>query len=87
MNQGQAREPQTHRTRLGEELKRLRVLAGLSGSQMAQLIGVSQSTVSRIEKGDSVPSAAQVNVWADGAEPARKGGCSCYRWLRLPSMR
>ncbi len=67
MNEGQAREPQTHRARLGAELKRLRVLAGLSGSQMAQLIGVSQSTVSRIEKGDSVPPAAQVNAWADGA--------------------
>lgn len=63
MNEGQARE--THRTRLGTELKRLRVLAGLSGNQMAQAIGISQSTISRTEKGESVPSAAQVNAWAD----------------------
>jgi transcriptional regulator with XRE-family HTH domain len=67
MNEGQAREPQTHRARLGEELKRLRVLAGLSGSQIAQAVGVSQSTVSRIERGDSVPSAVEVNAWADAA--------------------
>jgi transcriptional regulator with XRE-family HTH domain len=65
MNEGQARE--THRTRLGEELRRFRVLAGLSGSQMAQAIGVSQSTVSRIERGDSVLSDIQVNAWADAA--------------------
>jgi transcriptional regulator with XRE-family HTH domain len=67
MSEGQAREPQTHRARLGEELKRFRVLAGLSGSQMAQAVGVSQSTVSRIERGDSVPSAVEVNAWADAA--------------------
>jgi transcriptional regulator with XRE-family HTH domain len=67
MNEGQAREPQAQRIRLGEELKRFRVLAGLSGSQMAQAVGVSQSTVSRIERGDSVPSAVEVNAWADAA--------------------
>jgi transcriptional regulator with XRE-family HTH domain len=67
MSEGQAREPQTHRARLGEELRRFRVLAGLSGSQMAQAVGVSQSTVSRIERGDSVPSAVEVNAWADAA--------------------
>ena len=67
MSEGQARGPQTHRARLGEELRRFRVLAGLSGSQMAQAVGVSQSTISRIERGDSVPSAVEVNAWADAA--------------------
>ena len=67
MSEGQAREPQAHRTRLGEELKRLRVLAGLSGHQVAVAVGVSQSTISRIERGDSVPSVQQVNAWADAA--------------------
>ena len=67
MSEGQAREPQAHRTRLGEELRRLRVLAGLSGAQVAVAAGVSQSTISRIERGDAVPTLAQVNAWADAA--------------------
>jgi transcriptional regulator with XRE-family HTH domain len=65
MSEGQAREPQTNRARLGAELRRLRVLAGLSGSQMAEVTGVSQSTISRIEQGGSVPSVQQVTAWAD----------------------
>lgn len=68
MSEGQAREPQPHRIRLGEELKRLRVIAGLSGDRMADAIGVSQSTVSRMEQGLSVPSAVQVNAWANAAK-------------------
>ncbi len=61
MTAGQARE------RLGQELQRVRVLAGLSGARIAAALGVSQSTVSRIERGDSVPSLAQVTAWADAA--------------------
>jgi transcriptional regulator with XRE-family HTH domain len=61
MTGGQARE------RLGRELQRIRVLAGLSGNRIAQALGISQSTVSRIERGDSVPTVAQVTAWADAA--------------------
>jgi transcriptional regulator with XRE-family HTH domain len=61
MTAGQARE------RLGQELQRVRVLAGLSGARIAAALGISQSTVSRIERGDSVPSVAQVTAWADAA--------------------
>ena len=61
MTAGQARE------RLGQELQRVRMLAGLSGARIAAALGVSQSTVSRIERGDSVPSLAQVTAWADAA--------------------
>jgi transcriptional regulator with XRE-family HTH domain len=67
MNDGQSRESRTHRARLGQELQRVRVLAGLSGRQIADTIGVSQSTVSRIERGDSVPSIRQVNTWTEAA--------------------
>jgi transcriptional regulator with XRE-family HTH domain len=56
MTGGQARE------RLGRELQRVRVLAGLSGNRIAQALGISQSTVSRIERGDSVPTVAQVTA-------------------------
>ncbi len=67
MSEGQAREPRPQRERLGQELQRIRMLAGLSGAQVAQVIGVSQSTVSRMERGDSVPSVQQVTSWADAA--------------------
>src|SRR6266536_5439335 len=39
----------TQRQRLGEELRRLRDLSGLTGRQLAEAVGVNQSTVSRIE--------------------------------------
>jgi transcriptional regulator with XRE-family HTH domain len=67
MSEGQAQEPRTQRVRLGQELQRIRMLAGLSGEQIARVLGVHKSTVSRIEKGDSVPSVQQVASWADAA--------------------
>lgn len=67
MSEGQAREPQTQRARLGQELQRIRMLAGLSGEQIGRVIAVHKSTVSRIERGDSVPSMQQVAAWADAA--------------------
>jgi transcriptional regulator with XRE-family HTH domain len=39
------------RTRVGTELRRLRLLAGVSGEQVARTLGWSQSKVSRIEGG------------------------------------
>ncbi len=67
MTEGQAREPRPQRARLGQELQRLRMLAGLSGVQVAQVLGVSQSTVSRMEQGLSAPTLAQIAAWADAA--------------------
>ena len=61
MTGGQARE------RLGAELRRLRVLAGLSGARMAAAVGISQSTISRIERGDAALTLAQAAAWADAA--------------------
>ena len=52
------------RRRLGAELRRLREQAGLSGRQLADQIGVSQSKVSRIECGAALPSLPQVTGWA-----------------------
>ncbi|MGH3237928.1 MAG: helix-turn-helix domain-containing protein, partial [Streptosporangiaceae bacterium] len=68
MNEGQSREPRRQRARLGAELRRIRMLAGLSGRQVAQITGISQPTVSRIERGESVPSLREVIAWADAAE-------------------
>jgi transcriptional regulator with XRE-family HTH domain len=61
MTGGQARE------RLGAELRRLRMLAGLSGARMAAAVGISQSTISRIERGDAALTLTQAAAWADAA--------------------
>lgn len=49
--------------RLGLELRGLRRDAGLSGHQLAGRVGLSQSTVSRIELGQAVPSVTDVEQW------------------------
>src|SRR5882724_13217308 len=55
------------RLRLATELRHLRDLAGLSGRELAQQIGISQSKVSRIESGRTVPSLPEVDHWARAA--------------------
>ncbi|MGH3906989.1 MAG: helix-turn-helix domain-containing protein, partial [Pseudonocardiaceae bacterium] len=49
--------------RLGLELRGLRRDAGLTGQQLAERVGLSQSTVSRIELGQTVPSVSDVEQW------------------------
>jgi transcriptional regulator with XRE-family HTH domain len=44
-------EATARRVRVGSELRRLRLLAGLSGEQVARTLGWSQSKVSRVEGG------------------------------------
>jgi transcriptional regulator with XRE-family HTH domain len=55
--------PHAQRKRLGNELRRLRKLAGISGRDMARRIGASQSHVSRVESGQVVPTMPQVDAW------------------------
>jgi transcriptional regulator with XRE-family HTH domain len=59
------------REHLGAELRRARELSGLSGRQLAQRIGISQSKVSRVESGAALLSLPQVAAWASetGAAP------------------
>jgi len=57
--------PRPRRLKLGEELKRLRVLAGVTQRQAATATRMSQSTVFRVENGTSVPSWPEVVAWAD----------------------
>lgn len=54
----------SNRRRLAGELRRLRDRAGISGRQLAERIGISQSKVSRIEAGLTVPTAPEVAAWA-----------------------
>ncbi|MEU9844905.1 helix-turn-helix transcriptional regulator [Actinomadura sp. NPDC048032] len=55
--------PSVSQQRLAVELRRLRDLAGLSGREMAHRIGISQSKVSRIESGLTLPTVPEVTAW------------------------
>jgi transcriptional regulator with XRE-family HTH domain len=59
------------RSQLAATLRHLRHRADLSGDQLATLLGVSQSKVSRVENSRTVPSVAVVEAWARacGAPP------------------
>ena len=67
MTGGQAREPRPQRARLGQELQRLRLLAGLSQEQAANALDVTQAKISRVERGLSTLTLTQVAAWADMA--------------------
>jgi transcriptional regulator with XRE-family HTH domain len=58
-------EPRARRQRLAAELRGLREIAGLSGRRLAELIDISQSKVSRIESGSTLPSVRQVAAWVE----------------------
>jgi transcriptional regulator with XRE-family HTH domain len=65
---GDGVEPLSKRRYLASELRRVRDLAGISGRELAQRIGVSQSKVSRIESGTALPSIPEVRAWTAAAE-------------------
>jgi transcriptional regulator with XRE-family HTH domain len=50
--------------RLGLALRGLRLDAGLTGHHLAGRAGLSQSTISRIELGQSMPSMSDIEAWA-----------------------
>jgi transcriptional regulator with XRE-family HTH domain len=60
------------RRRLPDELRRLRALSGLSGRELGRRIGVDQSTVSRIERGDQRVSLPQVIAWSKATEASEE---------------
>jgi transcriptional regulator with XRE-family HTH domain len=64
------------RRRLGVELRRLREQAGLSGRQLAGRIGVSQSKVSRIESGATLPTIPEVSGWTAATEASDAAACT-----------
>lgn len=55
----------TTRQQLAAELGRLRDQAGISGRELGQRVGISQSKVSRIESGSILPSLPEVRAWAE----------------------
>lgn len=62
---GESPESRVKRQRLAVELRRVREVAGVSGRRLADLIDISQSKVSRIESGSSLPSVPQVAAWVE----------------------
>lgn len=60
-------DPKPRRDRLRTELARVRVKAGLSGRALGAALGdglaVKQATISRIERGQTVPSVPTVRAW------------------------
>ncbi|MGH3935099.1 MAG: helix-turn-helix domain-containing protein [Pseudonocardiaceae bacterium] len=58
-------ELSTQRRRLGEALRAVRAKAGLSGEQIAERLGISQSRVSRIELGQQAALVDLVRHWAE----------------------
>lgn len=58
--------------RLGLALRGLRRDAGLTGQQLAERVGLSQSTVSRIELGQAVPSVNDVGQWVAATGAAQE---------------
>lgn len=61
----------TNRDRLRDELRRIRVRASLSGQRLGERLGRRQATISRIERGETVPSVDTVRAWlvACAADP------------------
>ena len=56
--------PCPHGRELASELRRIRLVAGMSNSEVARRTGLSQSSVSQLENGQLLPSADQVDHWA-----------------------
>ena len=60
--------PTTPREQLGSRLRQLRTRAGLSGDALAKASGLSQSKISRVETGRSLPSVEEVRAWATATD-------------------
>jgi transcriptional regulator with XRE-family HTH domain len=53
------------RRRLADELRRRRLVSGLSTHELARRLGVGQSSISRYENGERAPSVADVRRWGE----------------------
>jgi transcriptional regulator with XRE-family HTH domain len=91
MTQPHANIPERHE--LAGVLRALRADSGLSSPQLAGLLGWSQSRVSRIERGITLPKADDVEAWARATnaapqvrrhlmELAEKAGAQLTEWKR-----
>src|SRR5260370_37986925 len=72
-------EPRVQRQRLGAELLRLRVLAGMTGREVERLAGISHPRLSRIENGEIAATLPQLRA---SARVVRTKGDTLTRLLR-----
>ena len=70
--------PRARRHQLAAELRRTRMRAGLSGRNLAQATGVSQSTISRAERGQAVERAPN-RTFRSKAPPLTLASIACTR--------
>lgn len=56
------------RAQLAGEMRRIREQCGMSGREIARRVRISQSKVSRIESGRTVPTLSEVSAWADAVD-------------------
>lgn len=67
-----AKAPMDARRRLGGELRRLRLAAGLSGPELAERLGIGQATVSRMETGQVRSNLDTVRHWLEATHGSAK---------------
>ena len=65
---------QQARVHLGARLRELRTEAGLTGRQLADRMGCTQSKVSKLECGMQTPTPADLDAWADAVEKPDAAG-------------
>lgn len=69
MAAGRKEEPGlAKRAQLATEMRRIRELRGMSGRELAAKVRISQSKVSRIESGRTVPTSSEVTAWAKAVD-------------------
>jgi transcriptional regulator with XRE-family HTH domain len=64
-------QPTQLRVRLGAELQAARTIADISQRTMARALGIHQTTVSRVERGELLLSAEQLTTWLNTAKTSR----------------
>jgi transcriptional regulator with XRE-family HTH domain len=71
----------TSREQLGNRLRQLRQGAGLSGDALANRTGWSQAKVSRIERGKTLPSRQDIDLWVAHTGASRQVGAELLELL------
>ncbi|WP_017569823.1 helix-turn-helix domain-containing protein [Nocardiopsis halotolerans] len=74
------------RHEIGRSLRELRTGAGLTGSQLAVLLGWSQPKISRMETGRQTPTSRDVQTWAEACGREDSAGEIINRLRVLESM-
>lgn len=77
---------QADRRNLAEVLREVRRAAGLSGERLAARCGISQSKISRIETGRTLPSVADVDRILTALEVPQDSACELLRLARAANV-